>query len=732
MAALRVARERLKRNIAANPGRLEEFLPEAFAIFAHTSRIVFGYGPNASQLYGAFLLWDGKVVEMRTGEGKTLTAALPAYLQALSGKGMHIITTNDYLARRDSEWMRRIFDELGVSVGTVVERTDRRARVKEYAKDITYVANQEVGFDYLRDNLVMEKSERVLRGFPYAIIDEVDSILIDEARTSLIISEASKGKPLPPRPAFVDIVNKLVPNEDYEIDPRFKTMALTPQGLAKAAKLIGKDIFAAGDPDVLASFESALYARAFFKENRDYIIKDGKVILVDEFTGHPKWDYRLPRGLQQTVEQAAGVKESEENSVTASITYRSFYRLYAKVGGMSGTARATRDELFNLYGLDVCALTPHRGMKRKDLPTIFFRSEREKLDCLLNDMEDVHRTGAPILVVGRTIASAKRLSDALQRRGMPHQLLHAEVAEHEIEIIKNAGKRGAVTVATNMAGRGADIIVDQEYKRKSGLMVYAVESNLSSRIDEQLRGRAGRQGEVGRTRLLASLEDEIFQAYGEEALWRYAETVAWEPSGVVDPRIESFLQASQDLADAIAADERQRTAEIDGIVDTQREFIYWIRDIILEAGGWPDLISRLHQIFMEDVKREHIPVAPFRATITKRLMSEFPGASPLVHHLIAAVCGDGAVSKGTMAVPMASVEGSHALRRALLQTIDAEWRNYLETIERIKDQVGLEAATADPSVNFVVRTSVALRAMREQFALDALRMVLSIAQNDTR
>ncbi|MBI4160219.1 hypothetical protein HY504_03565 [Candidatus Wolfebacteria bacterium] len=729
MATLRGARERLKRNVVANPRRLDEFLPDAFAIFSQTAKIIFGYEPNASQLYAGILLWRGKVVEMRTGEGKTLAAAMPAYLQALSGKGMHVITTNDYLARRDGEWMRRIFDELGVAVGIVVERTDRPARAAEYAKDITYVANQEIGFDYLRDNLVIEKNERVLRGFPYAIIDEVDSILIDEARTSLIISEAVKGEQSRAMPAFLDTVNKLVPNEDYEIDLRFKTVFLTPQGIEKATRIIGRDIFRASDPDVLEAFESALYARAFFKENRDYVIKDGRVILVDEFTGHPKWDYRLPRGLQQMVERTAGVKESEENIVTASITYRALYKMYAKVGGMSGTARAARDELFDLYGLDVCALAPHRGMKRRDLATIFFRTEKEKIDFLIKDIEEVHRTGAPILVVGRTVLSAKRLSDSLRSRGLPHQLLHAEVAEHEFEIIKNAGKRGAITIATNMAGRGADIVVDQEYKKKSGLMVYAVEPNLSSRIDEQLRGRAGRQGEMGRTRLLASLEDEIFHVYGEEKLWRYAEAISWEPTGIIDPKLYSFLKTSQDIADAIAAEERERTAELDGIVDIEREFIYWIRNTILEAGEWFDLIRGLHTIFIEDARREHILAVNFREAATRRLAQEFPGTEGVVRNLTAAVCGDGATSyEGEKDLPVLPVEASLILRRALLETIDAEWINYLETIDRIKDQVMLEAAIIDPAVNFVAKTSVALRNMREQFAIDALRMILLTLQ----
>ncbi|MDP3948037.1 MAG: LysM peptidoglycan-binding domain-containing protein, partial [bacterium] len=562
---------RLGTILKEDPSHALGLLPEAYATFSETARLCFGYAPNVTQLLAAILLWHGKVVEMRSGEGKTLTAALPCYLQALTGRGMHMITTNDYLAERDKEWMGAVFNRLGISCGVVTQRTPREVRKQEYAKDILYASNQEVGFDYLRDNLVMREDEKVLRGFPFAIIDEADSILIDEARTSLIISNAVAPSGFALVPKLLEIVGNLEEGKDYEVDPRFKNVDFTDAGVGKIVALLGRDIFAGGDLETVQQLRYALYARVFYKQDREYMIRDGKLILIDEFTGHPKWDYRLLHGLQQVVEMSAGVPMSMENNVIASITYRNLYGKYQKVGGMSGTALTAQEEFLKLYGLEVFAMTPHHRVARNDLPVMFFRTQEEKLEFIVRDIEERHGRGTPVLAVGRSVAQSGQFSALLAARGLPHQLLHAAVTEKEFDIIGNAGKRGAITVATNMAGRGADIILDQEFKEQNGLAVYGLEPNLSRRIDDQLRGRAGRQGQPGETSIFASLTDELFQVYADRALWDYAEHVSWSKSGVRDPKLEALLLATQDLAESLAAEERQVAAEFERQVAIGRE-----------------------------------------------------------------------------------------------------------------------------------------------------------------
>src|SRR3989344_3322785 len=574
---------KLKKFLSDNPDSADEFLPKAYAIFSEVSRSFFGYAPNNSQLLGAILLWKGKVVEMKSGEGKTLTAAITAYLQGLTGRGMHIITTNDYLAERDREWMNSLFSRLGVSCGAVTQNTTPEMRKKEYTKDITYVANQEIGFDYLRDNLVTSANNKVMRGFPFAIIDEADSILIDEARTPLIISRQSDFNSPVNLPGIINIISQLKLNRDYEIDPRFKTVNFTDEGAANIVNLLDRDVFKEGDLSAVQQLRYALYVSSFLKKDKDYIIDKDKIILIDEFTGHPMGNRRLLNGLQQILEAGSGVPIQGEDKIAATITYRNLFRMYKKIAGMSGTAVSAKEEFSELYNLEAVALEPHKSVKRVDLPVLFFRTEQEKFDFMVNSISEVHANGDPILIVGRSISQVEFFSDLLKKRNLEHQLLHAKLTEGEFGVVSNAGKRGVITVATNMAGRGTDISLESELKEINGLIVYGLEPNLSKRIDDQLRGRSGRQGNIGRSLLFASLEDEIFQIYADDNFWHYVHNGSWTESGIADKKLIKFLTAAQDIAETIAADMRKKSIELDTILDDQNKFINKFREKLLTS-----------------------------------------------------------------------------------------------------------------------------------------------------
>lgn len=441
---------KLKEFLNDNPDSADELLPKVFAVFSETTRLFFGYAPNRVQLLGAILLWKGRAVEMKSGEGKTLTAALTAYLQGLTGRGMHVVTTNDYLAERDREWMNSLFSQLGVSCGVVTQNTAPETRKAEYRKDITYVSNQEIGFDYLRDNLVALENDKVLRGFPFAIIDEIDSILIDEARTPLIISRPSVFNSPINLPEIIKIIPRLTPNRDYEIDPRFKMANFTDEGAANVVTLMGRDIFKEGDFLTIQELRYVLYVLSFLKKDKDYITLGDKIILIDEFTGHPMWNRRLLNGLQQILEATNGVPMREEDRIAATITYRNLFRMYEKISGMSGTVVSAKEEFLKLYNLEAVALEPHKPVKRIDLPVLFFRTEPEKFDFIIRSISEVHANNDPILVVGRSIAQAEQFSRLLKNQGLEHQLLHAKLIENEFGVVQNAGKRGAITVATNM------------------------------------------------------------------------------------------------------------------------------------------------------------------------------------------------------------------------------------------------------------------------------------------
>ena len=496
---------------------LDDLLPEAFAVVREASRRVLGLRHFDVQLIGGCILHRGNIAEMRTGEGKTLVATLPAYLNALEGKGVHVVTVNDYLARRDSEDMGRVYRFLGMSVGLIVHDMDFPARKAAYAADITYGTNNEFGFDYLRDNMVVSLDQMVQRPLHYAIVDEVDSILIDEARTPLIISGPGE-KSTDLYNIMADVVKNFKEKEDYTVDEKLKTVAPTEAGIAKAEKLLGvKNMY---DPengtDLSHQLMEALKAKALMIRDRDYVVKDGEVIIVDEFTGRLMYGRRYSEGLHQAIEAKEHVKVERESQTLATITFQNYFRMYDKLSGMTGTAKTEEQEFQKIYGLSVYVVPTNKPNIRIDYPDVIYKTKKAKYRAVVKAIEELHSVGRPVLVGTTSIAQSEELSAMLKKKGIQHNVLNAKYHEKEAEIVADAGQMGAVTIATNMAGRGTDITLGEGVAELGGLHIIGTERHESRRIDNQLRGRCARQGDPGSTRFYLSLEDDLMRLFGSD------------------------------------------------------------------------------------------------------------------------------------------------------------------------------------------------------------------------
>ncbi|MCU0539965.1 MAG: preprotein translocase subunit SecA, partial [Desulfobacterales bacterium] len=527
-------KERVERGEA-----LDELLPEAFAAVREASRRTLKMRHFDVQLIGGMVLHAGKIAEMKTGEGKTLVATLPAYLNALAGRGMHIITVNDYLARRDTEWMGHIYRFLGLSVGTIVHGLTDHERQAAYNADITYGTNNEFGFDYLRDNMKFERAGLVQRELHYAIVDEVDSILIDEARTPLIISgPAEKSTDLYYQ------VNHLIPrltrDRDYTIDEKARTATLTEEGVARCEKLMQvENLYDPRQIELLHHVQQALKAHALFKRDVDYIVKEGEVIIVDEFTGRLMPGRRYSEGLHQALEAKEGVTIENENQTLATITFQNYFRMYAKLAGMTGTADTEAAEFKKIYNLDVMVVPTHKPMIRTDFADVIYKTKREKYEAALDEIETLHAKGQPVLVGTINIDVSEQLSKKLKARGIPHEVLNAKHHEKEAEIVARAGQRGAVTISTNMAGRGTDIVLGERVVDLGGLHILGTERHESRRIDNQLRGRSGRQGDPGSSRFYMALEDDLLRIFGGERITGLMEKLGLEDGEPIEHNLIS-------------------------------------------------------------------------------------------------------------------------------------------------------------------------------------------------
>ncbi|MEL7624873.1 MAG: preprotein translocase subunit SecA [Clostridiales bacterium] len=625
-----------------NGETLDQLLPEAFAVVREASRRVLGMRHFDVQLLGGMVLHRGNIAEMRTGEGKTLVATLPSYLNALEGKGVHVITVNDYLAKRDAEWMGQIHNFLGLKVGVIVHGLDNEERRQAYAADITYGTNNEFGFDYLRDNMVFQAAQMVQRPLNYAIVDEVDSILIDEARTPLIIS----GQGDAPKPMYrqmAEMIQRLKPEQDFTVDEKAKRSVLTDDGVAKMERLLGiTNLYDPENAEVAHHVNQALHARTLMKRDVDYVVKDGQIIIVDEFTGRLMFGRRYNEGLHQAIEAKEGVQVEKESQTLASITFQNYFRMYNKLAGMTGTAMTEAEEFHKIYKLNVVTIPTNKEMIRKDMPDVIYRTEHGKFCAVVEDIIERHKTGQPVLVGTISIEKSELLSQMLGQQGIPHKVLNAKFHELEAAIVAQAGRLGAVTVSTNMAGRGTDIILggnpefivrakmteegfppevvevaashsliadeEQEYQEArryfqeqmarvkketdieheavvaaGGLHIIGTERHESRRIDNQLRGRAGRQGDMGSSQFYISMEDDLMRLFGGENLIGIMDKLGMDDEiPIENSMVSRALETAQRRVESRNFDIRKNVLEYDNVMNEQRRVIYEQRRRVLE------------------------------------------------------------------------------------------------------------------------------------------------------
>ena len=582
---------------------LDDLLPEAFAVVREGSRRVLGMRHFDVQLIGGMCLHDGRIAEMRTGEGKTLVATLPVYLNALTGKGVHMVTVNDYLAKRDSEGMGRRYRFLGLSVGLIAHDMDFPERKIAYGCDVTFGTNYEFGFDYLRDNMVIDERQMVQRPLHYAIVDEVDSILIDEARTPLIISgPGQKSTDIYVKMAHA--VATLKEGTDYKVDEKQKTISPADSAVPKIEKLIGvKNLYAPENIEYSHCFMAALRAKALMKRDRDYIVKDGEVVIVDEFTGRVMPGRRFSDGLHQAIEAKEGVKVQRESQTLATITFQNYFRMYDKLAGMTGTAKTEEDEFLKIYNLPVIVVPTNKPVRRIDYPDVIYKTKRAKYKAVGHAVSEIHAKGQPTLIGTTSITQSEELSDILKHLGIPHNVLNAKNHEKEAQIIADAGQKGAVTIATNMAGRGTDIKLGEGVAELGGLFIIGTERHESRRIDNQLRGRAGRQGDPGASRFFLSLEDDLLRLFASDRITKIMDKLGMEEDEPIEHKIiTNSIEHAQKKVEARNFDIRKHVLEYDDVMNQQREVMYGERRKILMGENLKDnILSMVNHIIKTEM-----------------------------------------------------------------------------------------------------------------------------------
>jgi preprotein translocase subunit SecA len=591
-----------------NGETLDSLLPEAFAAVREASKRTLGMRHFDVQLIGGITLHEGRIAEMKTGEGKTLVATLPAYLNALTGEGVHVVTVNEYLATTQSALMANIYNFLGMTVGVNKVGLSPEEKRAAYNCDITYGTNNEFGFDYLRDNMVLYKEHMVQRKLAYAIIDEVDSILIDEARTPLIISgQATKSTEL--YYSADRFVKKLAPEEDYTVDVKLRSVTLTETGVSKAERAFGIDnLFDHSNVLLNHHISQALKANVIMKRDVDYVVQEGEVIIVDEFTGRLMPGRRYSDGLHQAIEAKEGLKVQNESMTLATITFQNFFRMYRKLAGMTGTAKTEEEEFKNIYGLDVIVIPTNKPMIRVDMPDIVFKTEAMKYKMVAEEIARRHANGQPVLVGTTSIENSERLSDILKRKGIPHKVLNAKHHAQEAEIVAKAGQRGAVTIATNMAGRGTDIVLGEGVAELGGLHIIGTERHESRRIDNQLRGRAGRQGDPGSSQFFLSLEDDLMRRFGSDNIKAMMDRLGLEEDQPIESRmITRAIESAQKRVEGHNFDIRKVVLQYDDVMNHQRQIIYAQRREVLEQERIRDIVIGMLLPVVERIVHAHCP-----------------------------------------------------------------------------------------------------------------------------
>ncbi len=686
---------------------LDDLLPEAFAVVREAARRTVEMEPFPVQIMGGIVLHEGKIAEMKTGEGKTLVATMPVYLNALTGRGVHVVTVNDYLAKRDAQWMGEIYKFLGLSVGVIVHGLNFDQRKEAYNADVTYGTNNEFGFDYLRDNMVFEKEQMVQRHLAYAIVDEVDSILIDEARTPLIISGPSEES-VDEYYRFAKLIPRLKPEEDYTVDEKAHSAVLTEAGVAKMEKWLGVENLFEGEHVQLTHYlNQALKAHTLMKRDRDYVVKDGQVIIVDEFTGRLMFGRRYSDGLHQAIEAKEGVKIERESQTLATITFQNYFRMYDKLAGMTGTAATEEEEFRKIYGLDVVVVPTHKPMIRKDFPDVIYKTEKAKFEAVVEEIQSCYERGQPTLVGTISIEKSELLSKMLKKKGIPHEVLNAKHHEREAEIVALAGQRKAVTIATNMAGRGTDIVLGEGVKELGGLHIIGTERHESRRIDNQLRGRSGRQGDPGSSRFYVSLEDDLMRLFGSERISSIMERFGWEEHQPIEhPYITRSIENAQKRVEAHNFQIRKQVLEYDNVMNKQREVIYRQRRQVLEGENLEESIKALIEEAAERIILQYCDpsVHPDEWDLESLLfqLDQLVGREHFAKRKeqYLGLPGDALKEEllgevGELYQKKEEEIGSDNLRQIeryiLLQVVDRKWMEHLRNMDELKEGIGLRA-----------------------------------------
>ncbi len=714
---------------------LDDLLIEAFAVVREVAKRTLGMRHFDVQLMGGIVLHQGKIAEMQTGEGKTLVATLPAYLNALEGKGVHIVTVNDYLAKRDRYWMGPIYEFLGLEVGLLQNDTPILERKKAYLADITYGTNNEFGFDYLRDNIALSADHLVQRDLNYAIIDEVDSILIDEARTPLIISGPAKGDSRVYKLA-IRAARYLKKDIDYTTDEKTRTVSLTEEGLRKAEKFLGvKDLYDFQNMDLAHALLQCLKALNFYHRDRDYIVKDGEVIIVDEFTGRLMFGRRYSDGLHQAIEAKEGVRIREENITLATISIQNYFRMYKKIAGMTGTAATEEEEFVKIYGLEVVVIPPNKPLRRTNYPDLVFKTEEEKFEAVVKEIEELYKIGRPVLVGTTSIEKSERLSKMLKKKGIPHNVLNAKYHEKEAEIIAKAGQKYAVTIATNMAGRGTDIVLGEGVAELGGLHVIGTERHESRRIDNQLRGRAGRQGDPGSSRFYVSLEDDLLRLFGGDQIKALMDRLGMEKGQPIEsPLLTRLIENSQAKVEKLNFEIRKQLLEYDDVLNKQREVVYSERRKILTMDNLEEIVQKILDRVLarffnqmssqekESWKNMFLEVFGFLPLNWEEIISEdnFETIKEKLEKLIKEKYEERKMKFG-------EDTWKEIERIVLLYVIDKLWIEHLNDMEALREGIGLRAiAHHDPLVEYKKEAYQMFQDMVNTFDWESIRYLFNV------
>jgi preprotein translocase subunit SecA len=740
---LRAKTDAFRARLAEGEG-LEAMLPEVFAVVREAGKRTLGMRHFDVQIMGGQVLFEGRIAEMKTGEGKTLVATLAVYARALEGRGVHVVTVNDYLARRDAEWMGPLYEFLGLKVGVIQHGLEPAQRREQYAADVTYVTNNEVGFDYLRDNMAWQVEDLVQRALYFALVDEVDSILVDEARTPLIISGPSQES-TELYENFAQIVPRLKKDEDYTVDEKAHAVPITEAGVAKVEKMLGiTNLYDQRNIELAHQLNAALKAWNLFHKDQQYIVKDGEVIIVDEFTGRLMHGRRYSDGIHQAIEAKEGIKVRGEDQTLATITFQNLFRLYEHLAGMTGTAKTEEREFRDIYGLDVVVVPTNRPMARKDSADIVYKSEKAKFDAVVNEIINEHKKGRPVLVGTRSIEKSEMLAAMLRRKGVECNVLNAKYHEQEAEIVKDAGQEGQVTIATNMAGRGTDIKLGEGVAEKGGLHIIGTERHESRRIDNQLRGRSGRQGDMGSSRFYISLEDEVMRLFGGDRLTNVMERFGFTDEQPIESgMVSKSIERAQSKVENHNYEIRKHVLEYDDVMNKQREIIYGDRRAILE--GTFDSRTFMLQSLEAKVDEAVDHNAPENAHPSEWDYPEMLNALDAVFPVKRSLSVDDLAGKDREEIRRMLRERAVAAfeakeqevtpqimrvveqRYLLLPIIDRQWVDHLYVMDHLKTGIGLRGyGQKDPRVEYEKEAYEIFESLKNNIADEAISGIFRV------